>query len=118
MKIRFFSIVVVVLFAAGCTTAPGSTHNVEAVKLSNGREGWGVHCHGMFESSKTCFNAASKVCGDKPVHVIYAFDRLESGLGPKEDARDLVFMCDVPAQPVAKTSIPVAVAPGSPSSTR
>lgn len=98
MKIRILSAVVVVVFVAGCTTASAPKHNVEMVKLSDDREGWGVHCHGLLESSRTCFKRARKVCADKPVQVIYAFDRLESGLGPKEDARDLVFTCGVPAQ--------------------
>ena len=118
MKNRILSSVVVVAFVAGCTSITGPTHNVEVVKLSDGLEGWGVHCHGLLQSSRTCFRVASKVCADKPVQVIYAFDRLESGLGPKEDARDLVFKCGVPTQPVVDTSKSVMVAPGTPLSAR
>ena len=118
MKIRILSTAIVAVFVAGCTTGTGPKYNVEVVKLSDGLEGWGVHCHGLLESSRTCFRAASKVCADKPVQVIYAFDRLESGLGPKEDARDLVFKCGVPAQPVVDTPRSVMVAPSTPLSAR
>lgn len=118
MKNRILSSVVVVAFVAGCTSVTGPTHNVEVVKLSDGLEGWGVHCHGLLQSSRTCFRVASKVCANKPVQVIYAFDRLESGLGPKEDARDLVFKCGVPAQPVVDTPKSVMVAPSTPLSAR
>lgn len=118
MKIRVLSVLVVAAVAAGCTAASGPTHNVETVNLANGREGWGVHCHGLLQSSKTCFNLAKKVCGDTPVHVVYAFDRLESGLGPKEDARDIVFTCGARARTVVGTPASMAVAPASPSSTR
>ncbi|NLP60104.1 hypothetical protein NH14_002855 [Paraburkholderia sacchari] len=116
MKICILSAVVVMTFAAGCTTASGPTHNVEAVKLSNSREGWGVHCHGLFESSKTCFKLASKVCGEKPVQVNYAFDRPESGLSPKEDARDFVFTCGVSTRSAVDT--PTSVGAGLPRSLR
>jgi OmpA-OmpF porin, OOP family len=111
MKIRILSVLVVpvvLAVAAGCTAASSPTKNVEVVKLANERQGWGVHCHGLIQSSKTCFKVASKVCGDKPVQVVYAFDRLESGLAPKEDARDVVFTCGAPAKTVVDTPTSVA----------
>jgi hypothetical protein len=118
MKIRILSVLVVLAVAAGCTAPSTPKRNVEVVNLANGEEGWGVHCHGLIQSSKTCFNVAKKVCGDKPAHVVYAFDRLESGLGPKEDARDLVFTCGVMAKPAVETQTSAAVAPGAPSTAR
>ncbi|QGZ60054.1 hypothetical protein [Paraburkholderia acidiphila] len=112
MKSLILGAVVAVMFVAGCATS-GPTHNVETVKLSNDREGWGVHCHGLLESSKTCFKVASKVCAGKSVQVIYAFDRLESGLGPKEDARDLVFICGVPPGRAVDSRESATAAPSS-----
>ncbi|WP_321884715.1 hypothetical protein [Paraburkholderia bannensis] len=97
MKIRILASVAVVAFA-GCTMASGPKRNVESVQLAHDVEGWGVHCHGLLESSKTCFKVAGKVCANQPVQVIYAYDRLESGLGPKTDARDLVIACGTPNQ--------------------
>ncbi|HEV3427308.1 MAG TPA: hypothetical protein VG320_05450 [Paraburkholderia sp.] len=93
MKTHILTALIAAVSVAGCTTASHLPHNVETVKLSNDREGWSVHCHGMFDSSKTCFKVARKVCADQSVQVIYAFDRFESGLGPKSDARDFVFTC-------------------------
>ncbi|MEX3940610.1 hypothetical protein AB4Y44_13870 [Paraburkholderia sp. BR10937] len=103
MNIRILSVLFVLAVSAGCTTSSGLPQNAEAVKLSKGQEAWSVHCHGLFQSSKTCFNVAGKVCADKPVYVVYAFDRLESGLGPKVDARDIVFSCGVPAKPARRS---------------
>ncbi|WP_321917367.1 MULTISPECIES: hypothetical protein [unclassified Paraburkholderia] len=117
MKIRILPVLAVAVFFAGCTTASRPAHNLEAVKLSHDQVGWGVHCHGLLESSKTCFKVARRVCAGKSVQVVYAFDRLESGLGPKDDARDLVFICGVPAQPAVDNREWVTVAPSAPSST-
>jgi OmpA-OmpF porin, OOP family len=106
MKIRILSALAIVAIAGGCSTASSPTHDLDAVKLPDGTQAWRVQCHGLFESSKTCFKVAQKVCGDKPMRLLYAFDRVTSGLTPKEDAREITFACGVPPAPVAANPTP------------
>jgi OmpA-OmpF porin, OOP family len=81
---------------AGCTSASGPMHNTNIVAMSNGTQAYRVQCQGLLESSQSCAARAQKVCGDGAVTVVASIDAPASGFQPRNDPRELTFMCATP----------------------
>jgi OmpA-OmpF porin, OOP family len=84
---------------AGCSVASGPTFNANEIQSSNGTKAYRVECHGLFESTNACVEAAQRICGDKPAYRLETMERLRA---PSEDANDpriLTFQCGAPVQP-------------------
>jgi OmpA-OmpF porin, OOP family len=88
--------VLVLAIVAGCTSASGPMHNTNIVAMSNGTQAYRVQCQGLLESSKSCAARAQKVCGDRAVSVVASIDAPASGFEPRNDPREVTFMCASP----------------------
>lgn len=96
MKKRTLLWVLAVTVMAGCTSASGPTHNTNIVATAGGTQAYRVQCQGLLESSKSCVARAQKICGDRAVSVMASIDTPASGLAPRNDPRELTFMCAAP----------------------
>ncbi|CAG9273207.1 Outer membrane protein OmpA-like peptidoglycan-associated protein [Paraburkholderia unamae] len=102
MKLRLLSasaMAAAIVVAAGCTTASGPTYNLDVVTLANGTQAYRVQCLGVFESSRTCMAKVNEVCGDKTPLRVSSVDRAASGFTPKDDPREITFICQTPQAP-------------------
>jgi len=99
MKLRLLSAsaaAAVIVAAAGCTTASGPTYNLDVVTLSNGTQAYRVQCLGLLESSKACMAKVKQVCVDKTPLRVSSTDLATSGFKPKDDPREITFICQTP----------------------
>jgi OmpA-OmpF porin, OOP family len=108
MKLRVLSasaLAALTVVTIGCTTASGPLHNLDVVTLANGTQAYRVQCYGLFESSKTCMARVNEICGDKQPLRVSSVDRAVADYAPKNDPREVVFICQAP-QPVAQAAPP------------
>jgi OmpA-OmpF porin, OOP family len=99
MKLRVLSasaLVALTVVTTGCTTASGPLHNLDVVTLANGTQAHRVQCYGLLESSKTCMAKVAEVCGDKQPLRVSSVDDAVAGYAPKNDPREIVFLCQAP----------------------
>jgi hypothetical protein len=87
--------------AAGCATS-GPSHNTDVIKLPDGTQAHRVQCQGLFENANTCVNRAKEVCKDQTVATIASVDRVADGFVPKNDPREITFVCGQRPPPVAQ----------------
>ena len=114
MKLRLLSAsaaAAVIVAAAGCTTASGPTYNLDVVTLSNGTQAYRVQCLGLLESSKACMAKVKQVCVDKTPLRVSSTDLATSGFKPKDDPREITFICQTPQTPAPA---PIAQTPPPP----
>ncbi|WP_322031578.1 OmpA family protein [Paraburkholderia sp. J76] len=114
MKLRLLSAsvaAVVIVAAAGCTTASGPAHNLDVVTLANGSQAYRVQCLGLLETSKTCMAKVNEICGSKTPLRVSSVDRAASGFKPEDDPREITFICQTPQPPAPP---PAAVQPPPP----
>lgn len=97
-----------VTLLAACTTQSGPTYTLHAVNMPHQQAPvYRVSCDGLFESSKSCMRVAEETCKTQPVTWLESVDRV-SGATPKQDPRELTFMC---GQPVAQQPAPQPAQP-------
>jgi len=111
MKLRLLfasALAALLVVAAGCTTASGPRHNLDVVTLANGTQAHRVQCLGLLESSKTCMDKVTEVCGERQPLRVSSIDRAMSGFEPENDPREIIFVCQTP-QPVVQAPPPPPV---------
>lgn len=117
MKLRVLSasaLAALTVVTTGCTTASGPLHNLDVVTLANGTQAHRVQCYGLLESSKTCMAKVNEVCGDKQPLRVSSVDDAVEGYVPKNDPREIVFLCQTPqavVQPPPPPPPPVVQTP-------
>ncbi|WP_322013621.1 OmpA family protein [Paraburkholderia sp. J12] len=107
MKLFNVSLFFSVLSLAACSSASGPTFSANELTPQNGLRTFEVDCHGLFSGPNTCMNAATRICGDKPVTVLESAKSLRE----KSDPNSMVFQCGKPeaVEPAAAGVAPAVV---------